>query len=54
MPLNFSLEISPWLLDNVVCVANDNAFADATKKLILINALNGILPKQIAIPISAI
>ena len=48
------MEISPWILDNVASVANDGAFADATKRKILINALNVTPPKRIVIFICAI
>ena len=48
------MEISPWILDNVASVANDGPFADATKRKILINALNVIPPKWIVIFICAI
>ena len=53
MLLIFSLEISPFMLDSVVSVTSDGAFPDAAKRQILINALNVIPTKLIAIPISA-
>ena len=41
------------MLGNVVSVANDGAFAGASKRKILINALNVVPPKRLVIPVSA-
>ena len=41
------------MLGNVVSVANDGTFAGASKRKILINALNVIPLKRLLVPISA-